>query len=359
MEIKKFFITVLLLLSVMSAVAQNDSWAKRVFRSVKHYLDSSVVKSVDSRYIVVPERPWQVIMRYNMDKMNLKMHSIVDDEDFYDFSIDWEPRLTTHTANNIGLWVGYRGYGLGYSFSLNKRTGGYFTIGAIGGNYGINLRLRTFNTNEFEASINDCSESDAFPPGHEDFLLESPIRVHSLMIDGYYMFNNKRFSYAAAYDQSTIQVRSAGSLMVGALWNAMSVRFDDDDVMKFLMHNVGAFKIRQGSLGAGYAYNWVPVKGLLVNMMFMPMLTLYNRQSVERFEFADIEEDVLYGSSENDTRWSRVTLNFNARASVTYNWDRYFLNIFGQWNNHNYDYGDDGNGRINDWFLNAALGVRF
>lgn len=353
---KKFFITILLSLSVMSAFAQGESWIKKAARGIKNYLDSSVIKSVDSRYIVVPERPWQVIMRYNMDKMNLKMHSIIDEEDFY---FDWEPELTTHTANNIGLWVGYRGYGLGYSISLNKRTGDLFTIGAIGGNYGINLRMRTFNTNEFEAYLHEGSLSDVFPPGYEEFEIESPIRVHSLMIDGYYMFNSKRFSYAAAYDQSTIQVHSAGSLMVGALWNAMSVRFDTVDEMKLLMNNIGGFKIRQGSIGAGYAYNWVPVKGLLVNMMFMPMVTLYNRQSVEKYEFASVEIEDLFGSSENEARWSRVTLNFNARASVTYNFDRYFLNIYGQWNNHRYSYGDDGDGRLNDWFINSSLGVRF
>ncbi len=343
-------------MSVVSVMAQNDNWAKRVFRSVKNYLDSSVVKSADSRYIVVPKRPWQVILRYNLDQMNLKMHSIVDEDEFY---FDWEPELTTHTANNIGLWVGYRGYGLGYSISLNKRTGAYFTIGAIGGNYSVNLRLRTFSANQFSAYINEGTLSGVIPTGYNEFKMESPLRVHSLMIDGYYMFNHKRFSYAAAYDQSAIQVHSAGSLMVGALWNAMSVRFDGDDVMKFLMHNVGTFKIRQGSLGAGYAYNWVPVRGMLVNLMFMPMVTLYNRQIVERYDFADPEEKELYGSPEEEIWWSRVTVNYSARASVTYNWERYFMNVSGQWNNHKYSYGDDGNGRVNDWFVNASLGVRF
>lgn len=353
---KKFFITILLSFTVISTFAQNDIWIKRAYKSIKNHLDSSVIKSADSRYIKVPKKPWQVIMRYNMDKMSLNMHSIVDEEYIH---IDWEPDVTTRTATNLGLWVGYRGYGLGYSISLNKRNGAYFTLGAIGGNYSINLRLRTFNTNKFSANVNDLNLINLISPGYYEIELDHPIRVHSLMIDGYYMFNSKRFSYAAAYDQSTIQIRSAGSIAVGAQWNAMSVRFDNDDDMKILMHNVGAFKIRQGSIGVGYAYNWVPARGLLVNAMFMPMVTLYNRQSVERFKFADPEVEDIYGTSENEVWWSNVTLNFNARASVTYNWNRYFLNIYGQWNNHKYSYGNDGNGTINDWFINTSLGMRF
>ncbi len=356
MRVKKFFIVLLLSFLTTSVSSQNVSWVKRVYKGIKNYLDSSVIKSADSSYIVVPKRPWQVIMRYNMDKMSLKMHSVVDEEYIY---FDWEPEVTTRTATNIGLWLGYRGYGLGYSISLNKRNGAYFTIGAIGGNYGINLRLRTFNTNEFKAYVNEGHMDGTISPGYYEIELAHPIRVHSLIIDGYYMFNSKRFSYAAAYDQSTIQIRSAGSLAVGAQWNAMSVRFDNDDDMKILMHNVGAFKIRQGSIGVGYAYNWVPAKGLLVNAMFIPMVTLYNRQSVERYKFADPEVEDIYGMSQNEVWWSNVTLNFNARASLTYNWDRYFLNIYGQWNNHKYSYGDDGNGTINDWFVNASLGMRF
>lgn len=43
------------------------------------------------------------------------------------------------------------------------------------------------------------------------------------------------------------------------------------------MHGLGRVKLWQGSVGAGYAYNWVPVRGLLVNVMAMPMLTFVNK----------------------------------------------------------------------------------
>lgn len=352
----------LFLLMSIPASAQREFFLFKAARAVKNYLDSSVIKAVDSNYIVVPKKPWQLIVKHNMHQMRLNMYSVQESEVEL---LDWSPTIRTHTSNNIGLWLGYRGYGLGYSINLSKNTGSHFTLGAVGESFGVNLRLRRFNTRDFNADVYlfDKQSGVESMNGNFDFEVSEPIRVHSLMIDGYYMFNSKHFSYAAAYDQSAEQIRSAGSLMVGALWNAMSVRYNSDKnaALVDLMHNVGAFKVRQGSLGAGYAYNWVPVRGLLVNAMFMPMLTLYNRQVVTRYE-TDLgeteEDDALYDEDES-TRWSRVTLTFNGRASITYNFERFFFNIYGQFNTHRYDYGDEGNGRVKDWFVNTSIGVRF
>jgi hypothetical protein len=144
----------------------------------------------------------------------------------------------------------------------------------------------------------------------------------------------------------------------------MSVRYNSDKnaALVSLMHDVGAFKVRQGSIGAGYAYNWVPTRGLLINGLFMPMLALYNRQVVVKYktEFDDEDEnyDVIYDEEET-TNWSRVTLTFNARASVTYSWKRFFLNVYGQWNTRSYKYGEEGDGRISDWYVNTSFGLRF
>ena len=374
MNAKRLHIFLFLVLMTLSASAQKESFVTKAARYVKNYLDSAVIKSADSNYIVVPKRPWQVIVRHNMDQMRVSMHSVVEDEEAF---LDWTPTVRTRTANSIGLWVGYRGYGLGYSFNVRERTGYHFSLGAVGGGYGINLRLRSFAARDFNADIcfmpkvpltypsDDGEGYEQLQPldGNYDLEIEEPIRVHSLVIDGYYLFNGKRFSYSAAYDQSTIQIRSAGSLMVGAMWNALSVRYNSDKnaALVTLMRNVGAFKIRQGSLGVGYAYNWVPVRGLLVNVLFMPMVTLYNRQVVSYYDtiMGDTTDDDFIDDEENVSHWSRVTLTYNARASITYNYDRFFFNVNGQYNNHSYKYGDDGDGRVKDWFITTSVGVRF
>jgi hypothetical protein len=140
------------------------------------------------------------------------------------------------------------------------------------------------------------------------------------------------------------------------------------------MRGLGKVKLWQGSVGAGYAYNWVPVKGLLVNAMAMPMLTLVNRIKVYAFK-TNVEdvmnqyEDDEYPSDEEllaqyvittltrKSYNSGIAVNFDARISVTYNFGHYFVNAYGQFNNFRYTH-EDNSGRLNDWFVNAAFGVR-
>ena len=57
------------------------------------------------------------------------------------------------------------------------------------------------------------------------------------------------------------------------------------------------------------------------------------------------------------SRNNRLALNFTTRLSVTYNWKRYFINANGQFNNFNYKH-KAMHGHLNDWYINASVGVR-
>lgn len=359
------FLLVLCSLFCLSVHAQKESWLKRTLHGIKNHMDSSVVKGVDPNYIIAPERPWQVITRYNIDQMRLKVGSLINESiDDTELTMNLDSWLRTGTAHRIGLWVGYRGYGIGYSVNTGKQDGLYFTAGLTGGAYGLNIRLRTFSTKDLEFSLSgidaDGYQFDERAEGH----LYQPIRVRSLIIDGYYLFNGKHFSYTAAYDQSNIQLRSAGSLMAGAMWHNTTIKYDDNENAAFvsLMHDVGSIKIRQGSIGVGYAYNWVPTKGLLVNAMFMPMLTLYNKQKLTLYDvhlensLEVINDRITFREYQYYT--SSIALTYNARMSLTYNWKRIFFNVYGQWNHYRFNNGYSDYGHINDWLVNTSLGVR-
>ena len=43
--------------------------------------------------------------------------------------------------------------------------------------------------------------------------------------------------------------------------------------------------------------------------------------------------------------------------SVTYNLGRYFINAYGQFNNIRYHHNST-HGYLNDWFINASIGIR-
>ena len=371
-------------------IAQEKKDSPKVLRLVKklgNLLDTMAVKGIDRKYIDVPEKPWQFILRGNINQSYLKMKATIDASSMFTNTVGdlkWEPRIKTSPATYAGFWVGYRGYGFGYSWNVGGDKGRILTFGATGGCYGINLRIHTFDTNEpdvhYEGRFIPESSPDS-PPVYESNTrsaeLPSPISTRTIMVDGYYLFNSKRFSYAAAYDQSAIQKRSAGSLMAGAMYYHSHINYATDDNAAFilLMDNIGRIKQWQVSAGVGYAYNWVPCKGLLINAMVMPMLTFYNRHKTWRYDsnYRDLAMDVIvhhedelqpedYRLKEEPLsvvdRNSNITLNYDARLSLTYQWQRFFINAYGQYSNFHHS---DGGVRVSlhDWYVNAALGIRF
>ena len=147
----------------------------------------------------------------------------------------------------------------------------------------------------------------------------------------------------------------------------------------YAMHGLGKVKLWQGSVGVGYAYNWVPARGLLVNVMAMPMLTLVNR--IKAYGYATnvdklMKDSTFWDPDSSDEEWdewfygnvritpmgnktfnSGMTVNFDARLSVNYNFDRYFIGAYGQFSNMRYRH-NSSHGYLNDWFVNTSFGIR-
>lgn len=362
--------------SCIQALSQDGVSA--LVKKVGTMLDSMSVKGVDRRYIDAPEKPWQIIARGNMNQGSLSMETsgILGGKPY-----KAKPYLKTEPSKYVGLWVGYRGYGLGYTVNVGGDKGRYLTFGATGGAYGINVRIHSFDNDH----PNFALTSDLIPEGHEadwkEVQLIDPINVHTVIADGYYLFNGKHFSYAAAYDQSVLQKRSAGSLMAGAMFYYGHVDYatNSNGDLIYMMKGLGRVKLWQGSVGVGYAYNWVPARGLLISAMAMPMLTVINKlkaygyaTNVEelmkdpRFLSEEISDEDwdnwFYGNLHikpmgNKTFNSGMTVNIDARLSVTYNFGRYFIAAYGQFNNNRYRHSDS-HGHLNDWFINTSFGIR-
>lgn len=159
------------------------------------------VRGVDRSYIDAPREPWQIILKGNVNQSYLKMKTSTT---LYDVHINAQPKLQTEPSQYVGLWVGYRGYGLGYTFNVGGDKGGYLTFGATGGSYGVNLRIHSFENDSPKFGLESDILTEEDEASWNDVKLVSPIKVRTLIADGYYLFNGKHFSYSAAYDQSVI-----------------------------------------------------------------------------------------------------------------------------------------------------------
>ena len=145
-------VTVCCLLCSLNAAGQ----IKRRIQQVQQYLDSTAKAKVDQQYIEVPEKPWRVILRYKANGVDVDY-----DQELYfpenNEQVEWKLFFEPPVASSVGFWVGYRGTGLSYSYSLSKNAGRYFSFSSTGAKYGLTFRLRRFNISEatFLAKDND------------------------------------------------------------------------------------------------------------------------------------------------------------------------------------------------------------
>ena len=360
---------------------------------VQEYLDTKAKKKVDPAYIEVPDKPWRVILRYKENVVDVDYSQIIESPETNEYA-DWNLCFEPPVASSIGFWVGYRGTGFSYSKSLTKNAGRYYSISSTGAKYGFNFRLRRFKTQDGHFTGKDYENGQVTYELDEDVTLAAPVWIRSVYINGYYVFNGRRYSQAAAYNQSVIQRRSAGSLLLGATWYQSSFDYADMANVFFMIigHGVYRAKVHQASVGVGYGYNWVPLRGLVVNIMAMPTVSVYNRVKAYKYEtnyeLAPIDPVDDYGDWNKETRrwangkthksllmttatnnqfdywdvepevsYNKFRLNMDLRLGIAYNWRNCFISAQAQYNNFNYK-NDHCKINIYDAYARLSFGVR-
>jgi len=361
---------------------------------VQQYLDTKAKAKVDPTYIEVPDKPWRVILRYKENAVDVDYSQSVDIP-AYNEHADWNLNFEPPLASSIGFWVGYRGTGFSYSKSLTKNAGRYYSISSTGAKYGFNFRLRRFNTKDARFSSTDRNlETGVESEFDSAVIMPSPVWIRSVYINGYYVFNGRRYSQAAAYNQSVIQRHSAGSFLLGATWYQSSFDYSDYTNAAYMIigHGIHRIKVHQANLGIGYGYNWVPLRGLVVNVMAMPTISVYNRVKAYKYEtnydlsaeqpvddFGNWNPETRrwangkthkpllmhdnsnsqfdYWDIEPEVNYSMLRLNLDLRLGIAYNWSNYFISTQAQYNNFHYK-SDNCKVNIYDAYARLAFGVR-
>ena len=361
---------------------------------LQQFLDDRAKKKVDPKYIEVPEKPWRVILRYKENAVDVDYEHSSDYPEANE-RFEWKLCFEPPTAASVGFWVGYRGTGLSFSKSLSKNAGRYWSFSTTGAKYGFNFRLRRFKTEDAQISAKDYINGQLEgEPYDTAFSMPSPVWIRSVYLNGYYVFNGRRYSQAAAYNQSVIQRHSAGSLLLGATWYQSSFDYSDIKNGYFMIFGDGTsrIKVHQANIGVGYGYNWVPFRGFVVNVMAMPTISVYNRVKVDKYDFNYVlapeeavddygvynketdrwangkadkpltmlkaeDNDIYYWKDDSETSYSALHLNLDLRLGIAYNWSNYFIGLQGQYNNFIYKK-EKTKVNIFDAYARLSLGVR-
>ena len=386
------------LLSGTGASAQTDSINHSMFKAFGNRLDTKAHLKYDSRYIEVPEHPWRIILRSKLDEniVNfINSNTVIYDGSNLDtrFTLKFDSKIN----KSIGLWVGYRGLGFGYYYKPDKTPDINIAVSATAAKFGLNFRLRSRQTNTLHLAL-EQSDGDTTACDELDAVLKTYIDINSIYLNAYYVFNGKRYSQGAAYNQVVIQRKSAGSLLLGLTAYGSSVDVATSDLNAGVIavaDSVGYLSLGKISIGLGYGYNWVPVRGLTINAMVMPNLSIYDNIIRKKYDCnydypgidtvddygkwdsdkrqwengkqrkpliindtnIDWQNDVEMWETRTEKRRTRWAFNVDLRMGIAYCWKRYFISanaIF-----EHYNYGRDRNKvDLIDWYATASLGIR-
>ena len=224
--------------------------------------------------------------------------------------------------NKIGLYFGWRWIFLGWSVDIDdiyrktnrKNKGTEFDLSLYSSKLGVDIFYRRTGNNYKIHKIRGFY--DEIPSDYsEDF---SGLKVDIKGLNLYYIFNNRRFSYPAAFSQSTNQRRNAGSFIAGFSVSTHNLDFDYTklpDIIRETMNpgmKVDHIKYTNISLNFGYAYNWVFARNCLACLSLNPAVA-YKTSRINKAE------------GEKDDWYRNFNIDFILRAGVVYNNSKYFV----------------------------------
>lgn len=183
-------------------------------------------------------------------------------------NIKFSPQMTFR----LGPYFGWRWAFLGYTFDLSHMSSNKkqeFDLSIYSSQLGIDLFYRKTGNDYIIRDFSLGEDVDTEALKDIDFSgISASIKGFNL----YYIFNHRKFSYPAAFSQSTVQRRSCGSAIAGIgytrhsltvdwtkLYNVVIDRMGQEVADKYLDSNLtfGKIEYTDVSLSGGYGYNWV------------------------------------------------------------------------------------------------------
>ena len=328
----KWLFIVVACICFSSVAAQNRDL--RLRKMVDSILTERYYKSpYDTNYVVRPEGRLTLKLRMNQTGNDFHAKGTVN-------GIYSKADLHTNHKTTFAVVGIYRGLGIGIAINPAKWKGAYKDYEFNLNYYNSRLSL-DFSYQRSESLSGDVYRDDRLVQMESDDLT---MKVANLA--GYYTFNHRRFSFPAAFTQSYIQRRSAGSWLAGISYQGGSI--ETTEALKARNENAPDVRIYVGhvGIGGGYGYNWVLGRKWLLHLSLLPTFVVYNRNNM------------TVNGERKEAEHMRFNMIFNERAAVVYNFSpRYFAGINLVMNNSIFD-DDIVVVNQNKWRARAFLGMR-
>lgn len=287
----------------------------------------------DTNFVVRPEGKLTLKVRLNQTGNDFHVKGTVND-------IPSKADLKTSHKTTVSIGASYRGISTALALNPGKLSGVYK-------DYEFNLNYYSSSISlDFSYQRSSTLAGDVYRNNIYDRLETGDLALKVVNLAGYYTINHRRFSYPAAFTQTYIQRRSAGSWLAGISYQGGSIETSRSLKVK----NPDAPEVSIGlghiGIGGGYGQNWVLGKKWLLHFSMLPTVVVYNRNKF------------IINGERKGAKHMRFNMIFNERAAIVrYFSSRYFAGLTFVMNNSVFD-DDSVIVNQNKWRARAIFGLR-
>ena len=327
------------ILAAFLLMVSNETLGQSRNQQLKAKLDSVLSSRYyktpyDTNYVVRPEGTVTLKLRLNQTGNDFHAKGTVN-------GIYSKADLSTSHKTTMSIAASYRGLSAAVALNPAKMSGAYK-------DYEFNLNYYSSRVSlDFSYQRSESLAGDVYREDRGEQPMESgDLTLKVVNLAGYYAFNHRHFSYPAAFNQSYIQRRSAGSWLAGISYQGGIIETRDE--LKARNPNAPTVSIDVGhvGIGGGYAYNWVLGQKWLIHFSLLPTFVVYNRNKM------------TVNGERKEAQHMRFNMIFNERAAIVYNFSpRYFAGATLVMNNSVFD-DDVVVVNQNKWRARAFIGLR-
>ena len=327
-----------LIIAISLLTFSSETYAQSHDQQVRAKIDSALTEryykiSYDTNYVVRPEGRLTLKLKVNQSGDDFHVRGDKD-------GVSSKADLNTNFKTTMSIGASYRGLSASLSINPAKMSGAYKDYEFNFAYYSSRLSLDA-SYQRSESLAGDIYRNDKLQT-----MESGDLTLKVVNLAGFYTFNHRRFSYPAAFNQSYIQRRSAGSWLAGISYQGGIIETRDE--LKARLPNAPDISIDIGhiGIGGGYGYNWIPGKKWLLHLSILPTVVVYNRNNM------------TVNGEERKAKHMRFNMIFNERAAIIYNFSpRYFAGTTLVMNNSIFD---DKAVVVNQnkWRARAIIGIR-
>lgn len=207
---------------------------------------------------------------------------------------DQKLSLVPNSPTSLGVGFNYKEYGLAIAFGLpksdeSKRKFGHtnrldLQVNAYGRKFGFD------GIGQIYKGYYHSNPSDFMDWTSDEYPKLPDMRVLSIGVNAFYIFNSEKFSYKAAFVRNQVQRISSGSITLGMFGNFDASKTENGFKPTELPDSVGrnldlkAFNTLALGINIGYLFTWVITDNLFINIGITPGF------GNQRIELETIEE---------------------------------------------------------------------